>query len=116
MGIESADAPRIATGFGGGVGGGGSLCGAVVGGVMAIGLKYGRNTGAGEREPSRGLSLRFLREFQKEMGSVICRELTGFDMTTPEGQEAAHQSDVRNRVCGRCIATAARLAEEELAS
>ncbi|UCC33999.1 MAG: C-GCAxxG-C-C family protein, partial [Candidatus Bathyarchaeota archaeon] len=33
--------PKVASAFGGGVGRRGSLCGALTGGVIAIGLKYG---------------------------------------------------------------------------
>ena len=40
--MECAAIPRIATPFGGGIGGRGEVCGAVTGAVMAIGLKHGR--------------------------------------------------------------------------
>jgi len=43
MGINSDLIPKIATGFGGGIAGTGSVCGALIGGVMAIGIKYGRS-------------------------------------------------------------------------
>ena len=42
-GIESPCVPRIASGFGGGIGRQGETCGAVTGGVMALGLIYGRD-------------------------------------------------------------------------
>ena len=116
MGIESADVPRVASGFGGGVGGGGSLCGALAGAVLAIGLKHGRTAAADDRGPSRTRSLRLLRQFEAEMGSADCRELTGFDLSTPEGHEGFAKSDVRDRVCRRCVMTGARLAQGELAS
>ena len=35
--------PKIATGFGGGMGRCGSVCGALTGAFMAVGLKYGAN-------------------------------------------------------------------------
>jgi C_GCAxxG_C_C family probable redox protein len=40
--LESDCIPRIATGFGGGIGKQGEVCGAVSGGVMVIGLLRGR--------------------------------------------------------------------------
>ena len=43
MRVNSNLIPKIATGFGGGIAGSGSVCGALVGGVMAIGIKYGRS-------------------------------------------------------------------------
>ena len=36
LGIKNEIIPRIASGFGGGMGGTGAVCGAVVGGIMAI--------------------------------------------------------------------------------
>src|SRR4030066_652072 len=42
MGIECSCIPKIATGFGAGLGRHGEICGAITGAVMALGLKYGR--------------------------------------------------------------------------
>jgi C_GCAxxG_C_C family probable redox protein len=41
--------PKIATAFGGGIGRCGSLCGALTGGVMAIGIKHGTNEPSPEK-------------------------------------------------------------------
>jgi len=41
--------PKIATAFGGGIGRCGSVCGALTGGVMALGIKYGTNEPSLER-------------------------------------------------------------------
>lgn len=114
LGLETGDTPRVASGFGGGIGSGGSVCGALVGAVMAVGLKHGRTAATDDREPVRGLSQRILQSFREEMGSDLCRDLTGMDLSTPEGYSAFRQSDVPERVCRRCIATAARLAEKQL--
>ena len=40
--------PKIATAFGGGIGRRGSVYGALTGGVMAIGIKYGTNEPSAE--------------------------------------------------------------------
>jgi C_GCAxxG_C_C family probable redox protein len=49
LGVESELIPRIATGFGAGIGRRGEVCGALAGGVMGLGLVYGRSApGAGE--------------------------------------------------------------------
>jgi C_GCAxxG_C_C family probable redox protein len=98
------------------MGGGGSACGALVGAVMAVGLKHGRAEGSGDAQAARERSQRVLRRFVAEMGSDLCRELTGMDLSTPEGTAAFRQSDVPERVCRRAIATGARLAEAELSA
>ncbi len=92
------------------------MCGALVGAVMAVGLKHGRARGDEDNRAAYGRSQKILRRFQEEMGSDLCRELTGMDLSTPEGSQAFRQSDVPERVCRRCIVAAARLAEEQLAS
>ncbi len=97
--------PRIATAFAGGMGRSGEVCGAVVGAIMCVGIKHGRE------EPGQwqaddipnGLTQRFLRAFRDEMGSLYCRELTGFDLSTPEGLQAFRKSDVPMRVCLRAV-------------
>ena len=42
LGFEKNTALKIACGFGGGMGCKGEVCGAVAGGIIVIGLKYGR--------------------------------------------------------------------------
>ena len=41
--LECSCVPRIATGFGGGMGRCGEVCGAVTGAIMAIGMVLGRD-------------------------------------------------------------------------
>jgi len=41
--LAGDDALKAATGFAGGIGRSGSVCGAFIGGVMALGLLYGRD-------------------------------------------------------------------------
>jgi len=75
-------------------------CGASTGGVIAIGLKYGANTPAvEEREKAYSLALRFYNEFKKECGSVLCRELIGYDLTNPKELEDARNSNVSMNKC-----------------
>ena len=92
------------------------MCGALVGAVMAVGLKHGRARGDEDNRAAYGRSQKILRSFQEEMGSSICRDLTGMDLSTPEGSKAFRASDVPEKVCKQCIVTAARLGEEQIAS
>jgi C_GCAxxG_C_C family probable redox protein len=41
--VESPLIPRIATGFGAGIGRSGETCGAVTGAVIGLGIRYGRD-------------------------------------------------------------------------
>jgi C_GCAxxG_C_C family probable redox protein len=114
LGIENEVIPRLATAFGGGIGGRGNVCGAVVGSVMAIGLKYGREEPWQPRDKAYALAQEFCRRFEQEMGTLSCRELTGMDLSTPEGRDAFYSSDVPIRVCLQAGGTAFRLVMELL--
>ena len=81
--------PRIATGFGGGVGRQGYVCGALSGGVIAIGLMHGRDRGSdiSARDKTYALVIELFKRFREEFGCINCLELTGCDLTKPEGRE-----------------------------
>jgi C_GCAxxG_C_C family probable redox protein len=114
LGIDSELIPRIATPFGGGIAGGGHVCGAVVGSVMAIGLKYGREEPEQPHDDPHALAQEFCGRFEQETGHLRCRDLTGFDLSTPEGVQAYWSSDVPIRVCLQAGGTAFRLVMELL--
>ncbi|UCH86926.1 MAG: C_GCAxxG_C_C family protein [Dehalococcoidia bacterium] len=114
LGIQSELIPRIATAFGGGIGGRGEVCGAVIGSVMSIGLKYGREEPSQPHLETYALAREFCRRFDEETGSLSCRELTGMDLSTPEGVQAFQSSDVPLRVCLPAIGAAFRLVTELL--
>ena len=111
---ENPAIPQIAFGFAGGIGNTGAVCGAVVGGVMAIGLKLGRGGTMEEMMQKLGVAREFRRRFEAEMGEVGCRELTGLDLTTEEGLQELMNSDSAQRVCFPAVGTAYRLAVELL--
>ena len=110
LGVESPLIPRMASAFGGGMGGLGSVCGAVSGAMIAINLVHGRDEPWQPREQLYELARKVYRGFQEEMGSTICRELTGLDLTTPEGVQELFSSGVGMRVCLKAGSTGYRLA------
>jgi len=81
---------RVASNFGGGVAGWGDICGALSGGVMAIGLTYGTE---GDETPTvfdenrvleRKITLELIKEFKAHWGYVGCCDLLGCPGFTPE--------------------------------
>jgi C_GCAxxG_C_C family probable redox protein len=104
--IESRLVPRIATAFGGDIGRTGAVCGAVVGATMAIGLRHGREEASQAHDQTYALAQELRRRFEEEMGTKSCRELTGVDLSTPEGLETFRSSGVPERVCRRARAVA----------
>jgi len=54
---------------------------------MSIGLKFGRTQCKEDREKAYAVAASFLSTFEKKFGSLICYELIGCDLRTPEGHE-----------------------------
>ena len=67
---ESDVIPRIAFGFAGGLGNTGSVCGAVIGAVMAIGLKQGRAKTMEEALRALAVPREFRHRFEAEMKTL----------------------------------------------
>jgi len=92
--------PKVATGFGGGIGRCGSLCGALTGGVMAIGIRHGTNEPSVEKRlKTYGIAHDFYAWFEKQHGGVMCRELIGYDLSVPGEMEKARKSGVLDEKC-----------------
>ena len=104
--------PRIAGGFGGGIGNTGAVCGAVVGAVMALGLKMEKRNGMEDYLRLAGVIQEFRRRFEREMGTINCRELTGADLTTEEGMKKTMEAGTAQKVCFPAVGTAYRLVLE----
>ena len=102
--------PKIATAFGGGIGRRGSLCGALTGAIMAIGLKHGTDgTILVEKEKAYEIALKFYDRFVKECGSPFCRELIGYDLTNPEELERLRKSNVHEEKCSHFVEKAVEM-------
>ncbi len=87
------DVMRLASNFGGGGAGWGSLCGAVSGSVMAVGLLLGTEGTENpedfqsKREGMRETTQEMLRGFESHWGHVNCYDLLGVNTRTPEGKQ-----------------------------
>jgi C_GCAxxG_C_C family probable redox protein len=92
--------PKVATAFGGGIGRCGSVCGALTGGIMAIGIKYGTNeSSVDKRKKAYEFARELYHQFEREHGSVFCRELIGYDLSDPDQFARAHESNVLEEKC-----------------
>ncbi|MDH3458232.1 MAG: C-GCAxxG-C-C family protein [Gemmatimonadota bacterium] len=107
--VDSEIIPRIAYAFAGGIGNSGSVCGAVAGAVMAIGLKQERGETMEEGLRNLAVAQEFRRRFEAEMETIYCRELTGADLSTKEGIEQFMSSDTPQTVCFPAVGVAYKL-------
>ncbi len=115
--IENELIPKIATCFGGGIGNTGSVCGAVIGAVMAIGVVRERPAGIEQWMATAAVAKEFRRRFEEEMGTISCRELTGIDWSTAEtlgDVEGLMSSEVAMNACFPAVAHAYRIISELL--
>jgi len=108
--------PKIATAFGGGIGRCGSVCGVLTGGVMALGIRYGTNEPSVEnRLKAYELAQKFYKQFERQHGSVLCRELIVYDLSNPEELEKARKAKVFEEKCvnfvKKAVATLVELSE-----
>ena len=110
IGIKCKFIPQIASGFGGGLGRHGEVCGAISGSVMAIGLVYGRKDTKDReaKEKIYGIVDEYLKKFKEKYGTLSCRELIGCDMLTPEGLKKIKDEKVHVNICAPIVEFAER--------
>lgn len=80
----SPDVIKMATGFGGGVGHSGCMCGALTGSIMVLGLFKGRTSATESREPAYDIAKEFHDRFIAENGATCCRVLNRFEFDSPD--------------------------------
>jgi C_GCAxxG_C_C family probable redox protein len=97
--IQSDLIPGIASGFCGGMSRTDGLCGALVGGVMALGMLHGRKSSEDSPKMIYALSERLVRDFEKELGSRNCSDILGCDISTREGEAAFKAKNLMKTVC-----------------
>lgn len=105
IGIDEQTALNLAEGFGGGIGGMHSVCGAVTGMIMAANLILGKVDPKNPRATKKDSYKRtkeMADEFLKMNGSIICAELLG------DGTAKALRS------CDGCIEDAVTVLEKYL--
>lgn len=102
---------KIATGFGGGMARMGLTCGAVSGAFMALGLAYGQTAASeGEaKEKTYTFIQEFAAQFSERHGALACRDLLGYDLSTPEGRLEAKASGRVDAFCPTVVRSAAEI-------
>jgi C_GCAxxG_C_C family probable redox protein len=112
--IEKEAALKLACGFGAGMGRKEEVCGAVTGGIIAIGCKYGR----GEKDDLAATELTYTKtrelmdKFALKHGSFSCRNLlNGCDLTTEEGRKYFNQNNLRSFICLPCVQSVVEILE-----
>lgn len=114
-GLNNDTVLKIASSFGGGMGGLREVCGAVSGMYMAAGMIYGYSDPLDKEAKTKHYKLiqTLAKEFEKENGSIICRELLGLskknDSPIPEDRTEIYY---KKRPCVELVEHAAMILDE----
>jgi C_GCAxxG_C_C family probable redox protein len=114
IGLDVDTAMKLASPFGGGMGRMGLVCGAVSSAFLVLGSQFGFTDPAQPDARDRIYSRvqQFAREFTKRQGSILCRELIGYDLSSPQGLADAQASGLLKIKCKDVIQDAIALIEE----
>ncbi len=103
--------------FGGGLGGNGEICGAVVGALAVLGLRFGRGREEEKEDPKMGAYaqevLQRFREIVKNHGGILCREIAGVDWKDRDQARAFYKSE-KLPECRRIVGETAQMVGELL--
>ena len=113
LGIDEKLALRLGTNFGGGERKG-ELCGAVAGALMVLGLRCGHcdSNDLEGKDKAYKISEEFMKRFISKNGSVICRELLGYDLSKDEDMEIIRSKNLFRSVCPEMVRSAANILDE----
>ena len=115
LNFDRDSALKLATGFGSGMARRQEVCGAVTGGIMALGLKFGFGLGMEQsaREKTYLLAGEFMKRFGDKYGSCLCRDLLdGCDLMSESGRNFYRENDLSGKICRPCVAAAVRILED----
>ena len=102
-GLDKGTAQRISFGLNSGFRCA-EVCGAVSGAILVVGLKHGDSKELGNEK-----TLEYMSLFKEKLGSVVCRDLLGCDISTPEGRENAIRQNLFTTRCVDVVQSAAQL-------
>lgn len=107
-----------ATGLGGGVARMGETCGALIGAILALGLKVGRVEPDDEAKKVAcyRLGQETARRFASKMGSTQCKDLIGFVLGSEGGPQRYAAGGYKDGVCRNAVEAAVKAAVEAVSA
>ena len=116
LGLSKKEALKMSSAFGGGIARNGNTCGVVTGALMVIGSKYGKfkKNDKVSKEKTYTLCQEFIKRFNAKNNSVLCKDLLGYDVSTPKGFKMVNEKDLHNKLCTKFIRDAIQIIEKIL--
>ncbi|MBN2230944.1 MAG: C_GCAxxG_C_C family protein [Candidatus Thorarchaeota archaeon] len=104
----------LAAGLGGGVSHEGNVCGAVSGAVAALGVINSRISNDVQQHKQNTYidGEKFIQRFKKEHSTIICRDLTGINISNKASLDKAIRDGTFERTCPAFVENAVRYALE----
>jgi len=80
---------------------------------MVIGLNHAktRKDDDESRERAYALAQEFMDAFRERNRSLLCREILGVDVSTPEGMRTVREKDLFRTVCPKFVRDSAEILE-----
>lgn len=103
LGVEGDWAPRVASGFGGGMARTCQVCGAITGALMAAGWSRGRDSENDDIDVVYAIGASLVDDFVSRFGTSSCRMLIDVDLADPEQREKAKRAGVFADQCTRYV-------------
>lgn len=91
----------------------GDQCGAVSGALMVIGLAFSKGS-QDNRALLKEKTEEFMLEFKKRMGSTVCEDLLGINISTDENLKEAFESGKIANTCPNAVINAIEILETML--
>ena len=116
LGMDRETAMKVSCGLGAGIGRSGNLCGAVTGGMLVLGLKFGMVDSASQEDKEKTYNevVGLLDRIKAMHGTANCNELLGVDIGTPEGFQKVQDQEDSEKVCSQIVGDVVRILEELL--
>lgn len=115
FGLDEQLALKLGTSFGGGARNG-DICGAVSGVLLVLGLKYGHYVSSDNEQKARAyeIAVEYTKRFREVNGSIVCRDLLGYDLTKPDEMACIKEKGLFGTVCPKMIKSAVEILESVL--
>lgn len=114
IGMSEKQAAKLASAFGGGMGGQREICGAVSGMYIILGILYGYDDAKADEAKKKIYSQvqKLSAEFKEEYKTIICRELLGIEGAQKPEPAPRSPELYAQRPCLAFVASAARILSE----
>jgi C_GCAxxG_C_C family probable redox protein len=115
-GLDTETSAKLASSFGGGMGGMKEVCGVLAGAFMVLGMKYGYNETStpDEKKAHSALIKSFGDQFRDKYGSLLCRDLEATAKTEGFLQGEQNNEFYQKKPCAVYVEYAAELLDEFL--